>query len=199
MKPRKCGICRQPATYGNAVNAWCSHEHGLELAKRMKSRSDKRKAAADRKAQRDARERVKTGPTLRKEAQAAFNAWVRMRDAGKPCVSCGRPDDGHHQRHAGHYRSVGGYPALRFEPDNVHAQCATCNNYLSGNLVGYRAELVRRIGLPRVEWLEGPHEPAKLSRDELVSMTKCFRELTRELSRGISKMQDVQAFSKDHL
>ena len=183
MKQRKCGICRQPAAYGNAVNAWCSNEHGLDLAKRMKDRSDKRKVAADRKAQREARERVKTGPTLRKEAQAAFNAWVRTRDAGKPCVSCGRPDDGHRQRHAGHYKSVGGHPALRFEPDNCHSQCATCNNHLSGNLVPYRAELIRRIGLPRVEWLEGPHEPQHLSRQDLIDLKTKYQKAANELRR----------------
>jgi hypothetical protein len=174
-KARKCGICRKPADHGNAVNAWCSHEHGAELAIRLKARADKRKAASQRRDQREARERIKTGPTLRKEAQAAFNAWVRARDVGKPCVSCGRPDDGHHQRHAGHYRSAGGHPALRFHPDNCHAQCATCNNHLSGNLVPYRAELIRRIGLARVEWLEGPHELPKLSRQELADIKAQYR------------------------
>lgn len=180
---RKCGICRQPAKHGNAVNAWCSHEHGAELAMRLKARADKRKAATERRERQDARKRIKTGPTLRKEAQAAFNAWVRMRDAGKPCVSCGRPDDGHHQRHAGHYRSVGGHPALRYDPDNCHAQCATCNNHLSGNLIPYRTELIRRIGLARVEWLEGPHEPSKWSREELQTLKAHYQAATNQLRK----------------
>lgn len=180
---RKCGICRQPATGWTAVQAWCCVEHGAELALRGKARKEKREAKESKTAHREAKERVKSTPTIRKEVQQAFNAWVRARDAGLPCVSCGRPDDGHHQRHAGHYRSVGGHPALRFDPTNCHSQCATCNNHLSGNLVPYRAELIRRIGLAEVERLEGPQKPSKISRDELLAMKKRYAEMTRELLR----------------
>lgn len=57
-----------------------------------------------------------------KRAQSAFNAWVRARDYGQPCISCGRHHQGQH--HAGHYRPAGSNPELRFEPDNCHLQCA---------------------------------------------------------------------------
>lgn len=101
---------------------------------------------------------------------------------GEPCVSCGRHHNG--QWHAGHYRSVGGHPALRFEPLNVWRQCAPCNTHKSGDLVNYRAELVRRIGIVNVEWLEGPHEPQKYTIDELKALTAKYRALTRELKKG---------------
>ncbi|WP_258530002.1 recombination protein NinG [Pseudomonas aeruginosa] len=62
------------------------------------------------------------------------------------------------QYHAGHYRSVGSHPELRFDEDNVHKQCAPCNNHKSGDVVNYRINLVAKIGAAAVARLEGPHE-----------------------------------------
>ncbi len=187
MKQRKCKVCKGPATMGNAVNAWCSEEHGRQLARDLQARAATRKARAEAKQRKDDRERVKTRAEVQAECQAAFNAWIRARDFHLPCISCGRPNDGHHQRHAGHYRSVGSTPALRFHPDNCHGQCATCNNYLSGNLTAYRINLVQRIGLERVEWLEGPHEAAKCPKEELKVMRANFRQLAKEALRGTQR------------
>lgn len=104
-----------------------------------------------------------------------------MRDADKPCISCGRHHQG--QWHAGHYMGVGRHPALRFEPDNVHKQCKPCNTDLSGNLIRYRAKLVDLLGLERVEWLEGPHEPLKLTVDEIKELKAHYRAETRRITK----------------
>jgi hypothetical protein len=143
-----------------------------------------RKALADvgRKELRAAKERVKTKGQYMREAQVAINAWVRLRDAALPCVSCGRHHDG--QYHAGHYRTVGSNPALRFEPLNIHKQCAPCNNHKSGDIVNYRIELVKRIGAELVEWLEGPHAPKKYTIEDLKAITAEYRAKTRELRRA---------------
>lgn len=110
---------------------------------------------------------VKTRPTRKtrsdylKDAQIAFNAFIRARDAGRPCISCGcRNAMGFD---AGHYRSVGAQPALRFHEDNVHRQCIDCNQTLAGNAAAYRVGLIERIGLVRVESLEREHPPAKFT------------------------------------
>ena len=100
-----------------------------------------------------------------REAQAVFNKYIRLRDAELPCVSCGRFHEG--QWHAGHYLSVGAHPELRFNELQVWKQCMPCNAHLSGNQVNYRIELINRIGLDKVEWLEGKHEPLKLTIDEI--------------------------------
>lgn len=97
-------------------------------------------------------------------------------------MSCGRHHDG--QYHAGHYRTVAASPELRFEPLNVHKQCAPCNNHKSGDIVNYRIELVKRIGAEAVEWLEGPHEPKKYTVEQLKAMTAEYRAKTRELKRA---------------
>jgi hypothetical protein len=143
-----------------------------------------RKALADvgRKELRAAKERVKTKGHYMREAQAAFNAWVRERDAKLPCISCGRHHEGKYD--AGHYRTVGSNPALRFEPLNCHRQCSPCNTHKSGNIVNYRIELVKRIGAAAVEWLEGPHAPKKYTIEDLKAITAEYRAKTRELRRA---------------
>ena len=97
-------------------------------------------------------------------------------------MSCGRHHDG--QYHAGHWRSVGANPELRFEPLNVWKQCAPCNTHLSGNLVNYRTSLLQRIGAEKVAWLEGPHPVRKYTIEEIKGIKAEYRAKTRELKRA---------------
>lgn len=89
-------------------------------------------------------------PQLRLKASKKFRAWVRKRDEGQPCISCGS----YNVSDAGHYYSAGNFPAIEMEPDNCHLQCRKCNYFLSGNLLEYRKGLIERIGLERVEGLD---------------------------------------------
>ena len=136
---------------------------------------------AERIADRTARLTLKTRRELLAEAQTAFNLWCRLRDEADPCISCGRHHQG--QWHAGHYLSTGARPELRFNPDNVHKQCMPCNTHLHGNLVLYRLALIEKIGLERVEWLEGPHEPTKYSADELKAIKAEYSRKAKELRK----------------
>ena len=111
----------------------------------------------------------------------AVNAYVRTRDDKEPCISCGRYHEG--QYHAGHYRSTGSSPALRFDLANIHKQCMPCNTHLHGNLIPYRVNLIQKIGLAEVERLEGPQEPKKYTIDELKDI---ISNLPRQ-NKGIEK------------
>jgi len=55
---------------------------------------------------------------------------------------------------AGHYYSAGKYSCLRFNEDNVHGQCKSCNYFKSGDLLNYRMNLIERIGKEKVEKLD---------------------------------------------
>jgi hypothetical protein len=78
--------------------------------------------------------------------------------------------------HAGHYLPKGSNGNLRWNEDNCHKQCATCNNHLSGNLLQYRKTLVKKIGIDKVEWLEGPHEIAKTPQiSEIKDMIETYK------------------------
>lgn len=120
--------------------------------------------------------------TLRdREAQKAFNAFIRARDAHLPCISCGRHHEG--QYHAGHYKTRGAHPELRFEELNCHKQCAPCNNHLSGNIANYRPNLLLKIGQEKLDWLEGPHEPKKYTCEELKEIEDLYKKKLKELSK----------------
>jgi len=84
----------------------------------------------------------KSVASLIKIATRYFNTYIRNRDQGKPCISCGA----YTTLQAGHFYSAGNYPALRFDPNNVHGQCKKCNYYLSGNLTEYEKSLNYRVG-----------------------------------------------------
>lgn len=183
-RPKKCRVesCRTlfvPARMGQAV---CSPKCAIIDAPNSREKASKALAQIERKETKDRKEKIKTKAAHMKDAQTAFNAWVRARDAGLPCISCGTTADV--QYAAGHFRSAGGHPELRFEPLNVHLQCnRNCNMAKSGNLGPYRFELIKRIGQDKVDWLEGPHEPKRYTVEELKAITAEYRAKTRELKR----------------
>lgn len=127
-------------------------------------------------------------------AQRAFNAFVRARDEGLPCISCGvlnPPERYGGAWDCGHFRSVGAAPELRFEELNAHRQCKSCNAGSSKYArkdrtvsAEYRERLVGRIGQEAVDWLEGPHEAKHYTSEQLEAIAKTYRAKTRELKRG---------------
>ena len=170
---KKCKICKQPASLKTPAGHFCSIEHVYQHARNLQ---DKARAAKEKRARQEHKQRkeaVKTRSEWLKQAQTVFNQYIRLRDAGQPCISCQRHHQG--QYHAGHYLTVGACPELRFTELNVHKQCSACNNHLSGNLVNYRINLIKKIGLDKVEWLEGKHEPLKLSIDEIKELIATYR------------------------
>jgi hypothetical protein len=177
----KCKHCKAPFVKQRAMQSTCSIPCALGLVESKKAKAQAKAAAEERKLTAQARVRLKTRSELANEAQVAVNAYVRLRDAALPCVSCGRHHQG--QYHAGHYMSRGARPDLRFDLDNIHKQCAPCNEHLSGNIANYRIELVKRIGQEGVDRLEGPAKPDKLTRDELIEMKTRFRAMARALQK----------------
>ena len=73
-----------------------------------------------------------TSGKLVKKLQPIFNRYIRKRDEGKPCISCGEYTEA---SDAGHFYPVGGFAGLRCDEDNVHAECRFCNSYYDSNLI----------------------------------------------------------------
>ena len=182
-KQKTCKSCRQRFAPSRPMQSACSTACAIAIAERKREKqaqqeeARKRKEATKQRA--EARQKLKTRADYVREAQSAFNAYIRARDADRPCVSCGRHHDG--QFHAGHYLSTGARPELRFEELNVWKQCAPCNNHLSGNVVLYRRALVELIGPEKVEWLEGPHEPKKYTIDDLKTIKAEYIRKRKEI------------------
>lgn len=153
--------------------------------------AEKSRAAREKKRRAEIRERkqkLKTRSDYIKEAQIAFNAYIRYRDNDRSCPSCGRPlaqaKDGVStggEYDCGHYRSVGSAPHLRFDERNAHGQCKQCNRYGAGRAVDYRVGLIKRIGLEAVESLEADQSPKHYTVEELMKIKNMYKKKLREL------------------
>jgi len=159
---------------------------------KRKNAKEAKLAKLDRQQHRERKEKLKTLADYKREAQAAVNAYVRLRDAHLGCVSCDKPATWQGQWHASHFRSVGSAPHLRFDLRNIHKACSVCNNWLSGDLLHYRPKLVDRIGLEAVEALEADQEPRHYSVDDLKAIAKEYRAKTRELKRKLDESTGLQ-------
>ena len=180
-KQKKCIICKGLFTPYRSIEKWCSPACGYELAKTLEEKKKAKQKKEVRKEIREAKVKIKPRSKWLAEAQAAFNKYIRLRDAKEPCISCGRYHEG--QYHAGHYRSVGANPELRFNELNCHKQCQPCNTHLSGNLINYRIGLIRKLGLDRVVEIESKHDALKLTIDEIKEIKQHYTKLCRELER----------------
>lgn len=101
---------------------------------------------------------------LKKKLQIIFNQYIRLRDCGEKgwayCISCGKVLQ-YTQTQAGHFWSVGAYPAVRFDERNVHVQGACCNTFRHGNLLEYREGLIDKIGQQAYDELKRDRNQAK--------------------------------------
>ena len=186
VKPKTCKVCRAKFEPHQPMATVCSPGCALTLAQSKRAKAEKVAQVKERKADQQKRERLKTKGEWTREAQAAFNAFIRARDAGQPCICCGRTGAGEvhgGEWDAGHYRSRGSAPHLRFDERNVHAQLKQCNRYDSGNVVGYRLGLIARIGPAAVEALEADQLPRHYSIEQLRGIKAHYTSLARVLKK----------------
>jgi len=178
-KQKKCKVCKAKFTPFNSMAVACSPKCALEYAK-----TSRHKAFKHNLAQR--RAKLKTKADWLKEAQIAFNAFVRIRDHNLPCISCQRYHQG--QYHAGHYRTTKAASQLRFNLFNVFRQCAPCNSHLSGNIVEYRINLMKRIGAERLESLENDCREARFTIEYAQRVKRIFTKRAKlyKKLKGIS-------------
>lgn len=207
---RKCKVCGEyfvPKFHDIRIR-WCCPEHGTILAmeerekekvkataKRIKEQKEAEKVGRQRRKAK--RESLKSKSQWDKEAQSAFNRYIRIRDEGKPCVSCGNPLIGKSNYLTGsaidasHYRSRGAASHLKFNVFNVHSACTRCNRQLSGNAVEYRIRLIERIGLERVERLEADNEPRRFDIPYLQRIKSIFTRKARALEKRRARRQEA--------
>lgn len=180
LRKRKCSICREPFEPRSMTHKACKPECAVILGQQTHQKRE-RKADAER------RTKLKTRSDWIAEAQVAFNAFIRERDrqAGYLCISSGKPLDwSGNNVDAGHYRSRGSAPHLRFDERNCHAQSKQENRYASGNVTDYRVGLIARIGLAAVEALEADNTPRHHSIDDLKAIRDEYRAKLKALKKG---------------
>lgn len=189
FKRTTCRHCRQkltPERPGQIVHYECALDF-VQAQEEKKARAEakavKRADVIDTRAR---KEKLKRIPDYIKEAQVAFNAYIRERDKNKPCVCCGQPlgsGDVGGSFDCGHYRSTGSASHLRFNEDNAHGQRKVCNRWGAGRAVDYRIGLVARIGVDRVEALESDNQPRKWLKEDLLHIRDTYRQKLKELKK----------------
>ena len=189
-KTHACKHCGTKYKKTRPLQKVCSPMCALELTRQQNAKKLAKAQADDRKQTREKLDAMRTKPQLVKLAQTAFNAFIRARDAGKPCICCGKPLSAEpNSFDAGHYRSVGSAPHMRFVEDNVHGQNKHCNNYLGGNHVAYRQGLIARVGLPAVERIEADDTLRKYTKEGLIELARHYRAEARELKKASGQRQ----------
>jgi DNA-binding protein H-NS len=175
IKQKKCAICSTMFTPFQTTQRVCSIPCAVKHAEASATKKMRQEI-------RQAREALKTRQDWIKEAQRYFNKFCRLRDKNEPCISCGKKITG--QVHGGHYRTTKAAPQLRFNEDNCHSQCVSCNVYLSSNFLEYRKRLIQKIGVERVEALENDNTLKRWTIEELQEIKKIYKQKCKELENG---------------
>lgn len=175
---RTCKVCKaQFAPKYSNMQIVCSANCAYEYGRRQVEKNDK-------KAKKEAKEKLLTHKDYIKILQSVFNNYIRLRDKEKPCISCDKPLKGKYD--AGHYFSVGGYPNVRFDEFNVWGQCVYCNQHKHGAIHEYTQGLIKRIGETELNLLrERAYQiPLKLSVLEIKEKIKEYKLKIKELEKA---------------
>lgn len=169
VNPKACRQCSKEFVPVRPLQAVCS-----PICAARKVRADKEAGKkAERAMTKQRREAIKTIADRIAEAQAAFNAYIRARDAGKPCICCGKPFEPQKpggSMDAGHFRSRSSAPQLRFCEDNVFGQRKNCNRPGGTTYAAFRAGVVARIGEERTAAVEAANFSHKWTHEELIDI-----------------------------
>ncbi|MDU7377862.1 MAG: recombination protein NinG [Enterobacteriaceae bacterium] len=184
-KPKICPICSTEYIPRSSLQKVCrNYKCALEFNRRVdEQNAARKKAKEDKQARSDWNQRkaaVKPLSHWVQMTQRVFNDYIRARD-GDVCISCGSTKAVSY--HAGHYRTTAAASQLRFNEDNVHSQCASCNVHHSGAITQYRINLIAKIGLERILALENNNTPHRYTREELDAIRKHYRAKLRELKK----------------
>jgi len=184
VKQKKCKVCGTLFTPYSSTTQVCT-TYGIECAKthaeKARKRLEKKRAVIERKKTKEAIAKIQPKSYWLKKAQFWFNKFIRLRDENKGCISADGSSNHNGQRHAGHYRSVGSAPHLRFDERNCHGQCAHCNNWLSGNQQKYRLGLISRIGEETTEALEADNEAKNYTIEDIQAIELFYKQKCKEL------------------
>lgn len=188
------------------VGWFCSDSCTLSY---VRAKQDRQRATKEAKARREYNKetarlrKAYTSTNLPKQkslTQPVFNKFIRLRDRAENCISCGRCNaevestEGWKPGGAwdcGHFLTVSSMPELRYNEMNAYKQCKSCNggsNEFTKKRTSidkaYRVNLIVRIGIEKVEWLEGPHEPRKYTCEELIELRAYYSKKIREIENG---------------
>ena len=114
-----------------------------------------------------------------KLAQITFNKYIRLRDKGNVCISCQKKPK---KENSGHFYNANNHWNVRFDENNVHLQCEHCNTYLSGNLINYGENLLKKIGEEKFNILNlEAKKTRKFTVQELKEIIATYKQKIKDL------------------
>lgn len=183
----RCRYCRQPYKPARMGQGCCLNlDCIIQAGQARKAKEAAKQAKAERAAIKVRKEAAKRPKTLKVEAQAAFNAYIRARDliAGHNCIDCGKPFEPQKPGgsvDAGHYLSRGSHPNLAFSEQNCFAQRKNCNRPGGTTATAFRLGVIDRIGLDAVEALESDTTPRRYRAEDYRAIRDLYRAKLKEL------------------
>lgn len=170
IKQKECRECKELFTPYNSLQVCCSPKCATEHAKKKVWKKEKAERI----------DKLRTRTDWLNLLQVVFNTYIRLRDAKSGCITCLKPFNDKYD--AGHFFSVGSYPALRFNEDNVHGQCVHCNQHLHSNNAEYFIQLPKRIGMDRFNaLLEQRNSVLKLTESEIKELIATYKAKIKHL------------------
>ena len=173
---RKCVSCKDKFTPQNNTQICCSPKCAIDY---MKSK----KASAWQKEKKVLKEKLMTKSDYLNICQKVFNTYIRTRDKDNNCISCNKKLVGKYD--AGHFFSVGAYPNLRFNENNVFGQCVHCNRDKHGNVKEYDLRIQNILSKEDYnQLLNDRNKPALLGIEDVKELIAIYRVKTKELLNG---------------
>jgi hypothetical protein len=198
----RCLHCREYFSADSVLRlpagSFCSLQHAVDYG-RAKAKNAKEKARSTAHNIQKAKVKLEDIRHQHKLTQSTVNRLCLLLDQGKPCISCGRPDQGGRMRNASHFKSRGANSFLRYDLRGLHASCVPCNLYQSGNIEGYRSGLLERYGSAIVEYLDTSPRVRAWTTSELIQMRSEVAEEIRRLERGESPSRDWRQIVTNNL
>ena len=190
LRERKCTVCKEKFKQQRPMQAVCSPICAVAHGKKTAAKQAAAQVRADRVATKAALEKFKTRGEWIDDVQRVFNAYIRERDRDQPCICCGQFFDTKDtltggQWDAGHYLSRGAAAHLRFHEDNVHRQLKGHNRPGGTTRAQFRAGMIDRIGLNRVELLEADQTPRNYTIEDLKQLKATYAAKLRALKETV--------------
>jgi hypothetical protein len=176
---KTCKICGDQFKAYKTTQRVCSYDCAIEYAKHKRQKDELKKWNQRKK---ELKKNLETLTQLAVKVQKTVNEYVRLRDAGKPCVSCGIKYASNFQ--AGHLYPSGTCWSVRFDPRNIHVQCRQCNMNKSGNLNEYRKNVLSRITERDLKELDAlAHQTAHFTKHDLHKIKSDFEARIDEIKK----------------
>ena len=179
IRKKKCAVCAESfIPQRTSLQKVCSYQCAITYAKVLEA---KKKQGLDK-----LRNEKENKDSLSRQiayTEKKVHEYIRERDKGKPCISCGKGWSSNFQ--AGHRYDKKQHNGVRFDLDNIHGQCPECNQFLEGNYNAYEMRLPLRIGEERAASLKTRAEvaqrvPTTWTRHELKEIQQKIKQLKQD-------------------